>query len=78
MNAALRAVSQAGLERGWEVGVDTALNVALESIDRLKVTADSHHRVSVIETMGRACGYLALAAGVADPELIDIERALTR
>jgi 6-phosphofructokinase 1 len=47
------------------LGVDTALDVALESIDRLKVTAASHHRVSVVETMGRTSGYLALAAGVA-------------
>lgn len=47
------------------IGVDTALGVALESIDRLKVTAASHRRASVIEVMGRDCGYLALMAGIA-------------
>ncbi len=47
------------------LGVDTALDVALEAIDRLKVTAASHRRVSVVEVMGRDCGYLALATGVA-------------
>ena len=47
------------------IGVDTALNVALEAIDRLKVTASSHHRAFVVEVMGRDCGYLALMAGIA-------------
>jgi 6-phosphofructokinase 1 len=47
------------------IGVDTALNVALEAIDRLKVTASSHHRAFLVEVMGRECGYLALMAGVA-------------
>jgi 6-phosphofructokinase 1 len=47
------------------VGVDTALNIALEAIDRLKTTASSHQRAFLIEVMGRECGYLALAAGLA-------------
>ncbi|MBI2957705.1 MAG: 6-phosphofructokinase [Chloroflexi bacterium] len=47
------------------LGVDTALNIALEAIDRLKVTASSHHRAFVVEVMGRDCGYLALMAGIA-------------
>lgn len=47
------------------LGVDTALNVALEAIDRLRVTASSHHRAFLIEVMGRDCGYLALMAGIA-------------
>jgi 6-phosphofructokinase 1 len=47
------------------IGVDTALNIALEAIDRLKVTASSHHRAFLIEVMGRKCGYLALVAGIA-------------
>jgi 6-phosphofructokinase 1 len=47
------------------IGVDTALNVALEAIDRLKVTASSHQRAFLIETMGRKSGYLALMAGIA-------------
>ena len=46
------------------IGVDTALNVALESIDRLKVTASSHGRAFLVEVMGRNCGYLALMAGI--------------
>jgi 6-phosphofructokinase 1 len=47
------------------IGVDTALNIALEAIDRLKVTASSHQRALVVETMGRNCGYLALMSGIA-------------
>jgi 6-phosphofructokinase 1 len=47
------------------IGVDTALNVALEAIDRLRVTAASHHRAFIVEVMGRDSGYLALMAGIA-------------
>src|SRR5207248_8977778 len=47
------------------IGVDTALNIALESIDRLKVTASSHRRAFLVEVMGRHCGYLALMTGIA-------------
>ena len=47
------------------LGVDTALNIALEAIDRLKTTASSHQRAFLVEVMGRACGSLALMAGVA-------------
>jgi 6-phosphofructokinase 1 len=47
------------------IGVDTALNIALEAIDRLKVTASSHQRAFLVEVMGRECGYLALMAGLA-------------
>jgi 6-phosphofructokinase 1 len=47
------------------IGVDTALNIALEAIDRLKVTASSHERAFLIEVMGRKCGYLALMVGIA-------------
>lgn len=47
------------------LGVDTALNIALEAIDRLKVTASSHNRAFLVEVMGRDCGYLALMAGIA-------------
>ncbi|MCD6521093.1 MAG: 6-phosphofructokinase [Anaerolineae bacterium] len=47
------------------IGVDTAINVALEAIDRLKVTATSHRRAFLVETMGRKCGYVALMAGIA-------------
>ena len=47
------------------IGADTALNIAIEAIDRLKVTASSHQRAFLIEVMGRDCGYLALMAGIA-------------
>lgn len=47
------------------IGVDTALNIALEAIDRLKITASSHKRAFLLEVMGRKCGYLALMAGIA-------------
>ncbi len=47
------------------IGVDTALNIALEAIDRLKVTASSHRRAFVVEVMGRDCRYLALMTGIA-------------
>jgi len=47
------------------IGVDTALNIALEAIDRLKTTASSHTRAFLVEVMGRKCGYIALMAGIA-------------
>jgi 6-phosphofructokinase len=47
------------------IGVDTALNIALEAMDRLRVTASSHQRAFLVEVMGRNCGYLALMAGIA-------------
>ena len=46
------------------IGVDTALDVALQAIDQLKVTASSHHRAFIVEVMGRDCGYLALMTGI--------------
>lgn len=47
------------------IGVDTALNTAMEAVDRLRVTASSHRKASLVEVMGRSCGYLALMAGLA-------------
>jgi 6-phosphofructokinase 1 len=47
------------------IGADTALNVALEGIDRIKVTASSHERAFLVKVMGRNCGYLALISGIA-------------
>ena len=47
------------------LGVDTALNNIIHAVDNLKDTASSHDRTFVVETMGRKCGYLALAAGIA-------------
>jgi phosphofructokinase-like protein len=46
-------------------GFDTAVNFATECIDRLHTTADSHHRVMVVEVMGRYAGWIALHAGIA-------------
>jgi len=46
-------------------GFDTALHVATDAIDRLHTTAESHHRVMVIEVMGRDAGWIALHAGLA-------------
>ena len=46
------------------IGVDSALNTIMEAIDKLRDTASSHQRAFLIETMGRQCGYLALASGV--------------
>lgn len=47
------------------IGVDTALNIVLEAIDRIRDTASSLERTFLVETMGRECGYLALMAGIA-------------
>lgn len=47
------------------IGVDTALNTALEAIDKIKDTASAHQRAFIVEVMGRNCGYLALMAGFA-------------
>jgi ATP-dependent phosphofructokinase / diphosphate-dependent phosphofructokinase len=46
-------------------GFDTAVNIAMEAIDRLHTTAESHHRVLVVEVMGRHAGWIALHAGMA-------------
>jgi 6-phosphofructokinase 1 len=58
------------------IGVDTAMNTALDAIDRLKTTASSHHRAFLVEVMGRDCGYLALMVGLAGgAEVIAIPEA---
>lgn len=62
-------------------GFDTAINIVTEAIDRLHTTAESHHRIMVVEVMGRHAGWIALEAGIAGgadiiliPEVpIDIE-----
>ncbi|HEX6151309.1 6-phosphofructokinase [Nocardioides sp.] len=46
-------------------GFDTAVNIAMEAIDRLHTTAESHHRVLVVEVMGRHAGWIALHSGIA-------------
>lgn len=65
----------------YTFGFDTAVNVAMECIDRLHTTAESHHRIMVVEIMGRHAGWIATYAGIAGgadviliPELaIDID-----
>jgi 6-phosphofructokinase 1 len=47
------------------MGVDTAMNTALQAIDKIKDTASSHRRAFLVETMGRNSGYLALMVGMA-------------
>jgi 6-phosphofructokinase 1 len=46
-------------------GFDTASNIATEAIDRIHTTAESHHRVMVVEVMGRHAGWIAIRAGLA-------------
>jgi len=46
-------------------GFDTAVSFATEAIDRLHTTAEAHHRIMVVEVMGRYAGWIALYAGVA-------------
>lgn len=52
-----------GTERTF--GFDTAVSVATEAVDRLHTTAESHHRVMVLEVMGRYAGWIALHSGIA-------------
>jgi 6-phosphofructokinase 1 len=69
------------------IGVDTALNTALEALDKIKDTASSHQRAFLVEVMGRESGYLALGTALAggaemacipevEFELIDVERII--
>lgn len=66
-------------------GFDTAINIVMEAVDRLRTTADSHRRIMVVETMGRHAGWIACLSGMAVgadyillPEVpIDIEHLCT-
>lgn len=49
----------------YTVGFDTAMNTAMEMVDKIRDTAQSHDRCSVVEVMGRHAGYLALQCGIA-------------
>ncbi len=74
-----RALSQAGVpcvgipgtidndiaSTDYTIGFDTAMNTAVEMIDRLRDTTESHDRCSVVEVMGRRCGDIALLTGIA-------------
>ena len=48
----------------YTIGFDTAVNTAMEAIDRLRETSNSHERCSVVEVMGRSAGYIALWCGI--------------
>ena len=49
----------------YTIGFDTAMNTAVEMVDRLRDTTESHNRCSVVEVMGRRCGDIALETGIA-------------
>jgi phosphofructokinase-like protein len=49
----------------YTFGFDTAVNIAMEAIDRLHTTAESHHRALIVEVMGRHAGWIALHSGLA-------------
>ena len=49
----------------YTFGFDTAVNIAVEAIDRLHTTAESHHRALIVEVMGRHAGWIALHSGIA-------------
>lgn len=49
----------------FTIGFDTAINTAVEAIDRIRDTADSHNRVFLVEVMGKDAGYIALDSGIA-------------
>lgn len=70
----------------YTIGFDTAMNTAVEMIDKIRDTAQSHHRCSVIEVMGRHAGYIALQVGIATgatgilvPEIpVDLDRLVNK
>lgn len=49
----------------YAIGFDTAVTIATEALDRLHTTAESHHRVMLVEVMGRTAGWIALYSGIA-------------
>lgn len=52
-------------ETDMTIGFDTAVSIVTEAIDRLHTTAESHHRIMVVQVMGRQVGWIALKAGIA-------------
>lgn len=60
----------------YTIGFDTAINTAMEAIDKVRDTSTSHERVSIIEVMGRRAGYIALWSGVATgaEDILMVER----
>jgi len=49
----------------YSIGFDTAVSIATDAIDRLRTTAEAHHRIVIVEVMGRRTGWIALYAGLA-------------
>lgn len=50
----------------YTIGFDTAVNTAMEAIDKIRDTSNSHNRCSIVEVMGRSAGYIALWCGIAN------------
>ncbi|GAB3340242.1 6-phosphofructokinase [Larkinella ripae] len=62
----------------YTIGYDTAVNTALEAIDKIRDTADSHDRIFFIEVMGRDSGYIAIQSGIAGgAEMVMVPEVLT-
>jgi 6-phosphofructokinase 1 len=62
----------------YTIGFDTAVNTALEAIDKIRDTADSHDRIFLIEVMGRDSGYIAIQSGIAGgAETVMVPEVLT-
>lgn len=62
----------------YTIGFDTAVNTALEAIDKIRDTADSHDRIFFIEVMGRDSGYIAIQSGIAGgAEMVMVPEVLT-
>lgn len=62
----------------YTIGFDTAVNTALEAIDKIRDTADSHDRIFFVEVMGRDSGYIAIQSGIAGgAELVMVPEVLT-
>lgn len=49
----------------YTIGYDTAINTVVEAVDKIRDTADSHHRLFIVEVMGRDAGFIALRSGIA-------------
>lgn len=70
----------------YTIGFDTAVNTAVEAIDKIRDTADAHNRLFIVEVMGRDSGYIALHSGIAcgaediliPEETTDMEAVLDR
>ncbi|MFA5060452.1 MAG: ATP-dependent 6-phosphofructokinase [Candidatus Omnitrophota bacterium] len=60
-----KSIDNALFGTDYAFGFDTSVNIATECIDRLHTTAESHHRIMVVEVMGRYTGWIALEAGIA-------------